>query len=376
MSSVQYTYVGQSRYAELDALRGIAAVLVVIWHFFCTVFAAKTSFFFSHGIFFMINGRASVILFFLLSGFVLSLPFSKEPKPQYIPFALRRICRIYLPYVVGIGIAILVRTYVATRPIPGLFKWFNDYCGAPFSAKIALEHLLLIGNIHSDVYNNAIWSLIHEMRISLLFPLLFILVRRAHPAISIAACFLFTGIAHMSEIWKWETSHGWETGYLYSLHVASLFIIGILIAQHKESLVRLYQRLARRFKIALLLVSIILFWISMDLWLLNMKYFLLYDYGSALGAFGIIVITLGSGKASTQLTKPFFKLLGDISYSIYLNHIAVLYLVFYLLYPALPIPVIGVILLVSVIVFSFINWMCIERPSIALGRMLAKKTSN
>lgn len=35
-----------------------------------------------------------------------------------------------------------------------------------------------IGNIHSNTYNNAIWSLIQEMRVSLLFPLLFWVVSR------------------------------------------------------------------------------------------------------------------------------------------------------------------------------------------------------
>ena len=375
MESVQKTYFGRSRYDELDALRGIAALSVVLWHFVCATYTASDpgtkSFVFS--LYFLVHGRAAVILFFILSGFVLSLPFFREPRPGYGGFVVRRICRIYLPYVLLIACTILVRTLVTIKKIPGLSEWFNDYCGDPFSLKTALEHLFLIGNINVMVYNNPVWSLIHEMRISLIFPWLFLFVLRAKPIFSILTCLLLTGVALLNEVFGWETSKGWQTGYFYTLQVTSFFIVGILLARYKDPAVRWYGSLKKRKKIMLLIGSGILFRYSMELWLANMKLGLIWDYGSVIGACGLMVMALGSVKAATLLRKPVFKFFGNISYSMYLNHITMLYLSFFLLYGIIPLPVILLAYMVLVVVFSSITWKTIELPSIALGRGLSDK---
>lgn len=375
MNSLQKTYLGQSRYGELDALRGIAALSVVLWHFVCATYTVTDpgtkSFVMS--LYFLVHGRAAVILFFILSGFVLSLPFFREPRPGYSAFIVRRICRIYLPFVALIACTILVRTFVTLKKIPGLSDWFNDYCGAPFSLKTALEHLFLIGNIHVMVYNNPVWSLIHEMRISLIFPLLFLFVLRVKPIFSILACFLLSGIALLNEVFGWETSNGWETGYFYTLQVSSFFIVGILLARYKEPLVRWYGPLRKWKKIILFIVSCILFRFSMEIWLANKKLLLISDYGSVIGACGFMVMAFGSMKAATLLRKPFFKFFGNISYSMYLNHITMLYLTIFLLHDYLPIPVILPVYIASVIVFSLVTWKTIELPSIALGRVLSNR---
>ncbi|MBN2716242.1 MAG: acyltransferase [Deltaproteobacteria bacterium] len=225
MDSFQKTYSGQTRVDELDALRGLAALSVILWHFVCATYtvpdAGTRSVVMS--LYVLFQGRAAVILFFILSGFVLSLPFLKEPRPQYGAFALRRVCRIYLPYIALVALAILVRTFVAVKKIPDLSDWFNDYCGAPFSLKTALEHLFLVGNIHIMEYNNAVWSLVHEMRLSLVFPLLFAAVLRMKPVVSIFVCMVLSGIALINEVYGWETSNGWQTGYFYTLQVAAFF---------------------------------------------------------------------------------------------------------------------------------------------------------
>ena len=374
MSISQVTFSGQKRYAELDGLRGIAALSVVVWHFFCATYTipepnVKA---FLYSLYFLVHGRAAVLLFFILSGFVLSLSFFKEPRQRYARFVFRRICRIYLPYLALIVFAIIVRTFLTTRSIPGLSDWFNDYNGDPFSLKTALEHMFLIGNIHSNVYNNAIWSLIHEMRISLVFPFIFIFVKRVHPAISIASCFVLSAIAWGNDVFNWETSNGWESGYFYSLHVTSFFIIGILLARYQDKLTKLYRHLNKPLKIVLFIVCILLFRVSMEVWTVKIKLLLLSDYGTALGACGFMVIALGSPKVSNILKTSFFNLIGNISYSIYLNHITVIYIVFFTLYPLLSLPVLLVVVLATVIAVSYLTWKFIELPSIALGRIVKR----
>ena len=375
MRTAGKNYHGQPRYHELDALRGIAALTVVLWHFVCTTYTIQDpgTKSFVMTLYFLAQGRAAVILFFMLSGFVLSLPFLRGRQPGYGNFVVRRIFRIYLPYVVLLTCTILVRTFVTVKKLPGLSDWFNDYCGDPFSLKTALEHLFLIGNINIMAYSNPVWSLIHEMRISLLFPLLFLFVRRTRPLFSIITCFLLTGVAILNEIYGWETSRGWQTGYFYTLHVTSLFIIGMVLARYKDAAVKWYVSLKKWKKITLLIVSCILYRFSMELWLANAKLGLVWDYGTAIGACGFMVMALGSLKAATLLEKPFFRFFGNISYSMYLNHITMLYLSFFLLYGKIPVPAILLIYLVLVVVFSSITWKTIERPSITLGRVWSDK---
>jgi peptidoglycan/LPS O-acetylase OafA/YrhL len=375
MKSFQNNYLGQSRYDELDALRGIAALSVVLWHFVCATYTipepGTKSFILS--LYFLVHGRAAVILFFILSGFVLSLPFFREPRPGYGGFIVRRICRIYLPYVALIAFSILVRTFIAVKKLPGLSDWFNDFCGDPFSLKTALEHLFLIGNIHVMAYNNPVWSLIHEMRLSLVFPLLFLFVLRVKPMFSIAACFVLSGIALLNDVYGWEKSSGWETGYFYTLQVAAFFIVGILLARYKEPVTRRFGSLRTWQKIILFIFSCILFRFSMEVWLADKKLLLISDWGSVIGACVFMVMALGSMKVSSLLKKPVFKFFGNISYSMYLNHITMLYLCIFLLYGVIPVPVILLVYVVSVIVLSLITWQTIELPSIALGRILSNK---
>ena len=64
-------------------------------------------------------GNEAVLFFFLLSGFVLALPFFQTAVP-YTSFVVRRICRIYLPYWLVVAVAVAVRALVYRGPINGL----------------------------------------------------------------------------------------------------------------------------------------------------------------------------------------------------------------------------------------------------------------
>jgi len=364
LSSVQNTQSGVQRLSELDALRGIAALSVVLWHFFCATYTLPAV----RVIYWVSRGDGAVVLFFILSGFVLSLPFQRGQPPTYLAFAIRRVCRIYLPYLAGIGLSILVITFVATSKIPELGAWFNMACGVPFNGRIALEHLFLIGNIHSNTYNNAIWSLIQEMRLSLVFPLLFWIVSRNKVVTNLVICVVLSGISELSTRLHLEDSNGYQSGYFFTLHIASLFIVGILLAQYRDTLVRGYRRIPTAVKVLVLLIAMGVYRISMESPIPFLR-----DYGSACGAVVFIVSALGSGRISTILRKPLFTFLGNVSYAMYLNHLTVIYFVLSLCYPVLPLWPLCLAVVATTLLISWPFWRYIERPSISLGRYLVQQ---
>ena len=359
--AVQNTQSGVQRLSELDALRGIAALSVVFWHFFCATYTLPGVW----PIYWISRGDGAVVLFFLLSGFVLSLPFRRAQKPDYLNFAIRRVCRIYLPYLAGIGLSILVITFVAMSKNPALSPWFNQSCGIPFNGRIALEHLFLIGNIHSNTYNNAIWSLIQEMRVSLLFPLLYWAVSRNKVITNLVICGVLSGISELNTRLSFEISNGYQAGYFFTLHITSLFIIGIMLAQYQERLVTLYRAIPVVAKAFVLLFALVLYRVSMESPVVFLR-----DYGSAAGGAAFIVYALGSGRISSVLRKPVFTFLGNVSYAIYLNHLSVIYLLLSLCYPVLPLCPLLLAIIALTLLVSYPFWRYIERPAISLGKYL------
>jgi peptidoglycan/LPS O-acetylase OafA/YrhL len=376
--------ISSARYEQLDSLRGLAALTVVIHHLFL-VPLALTPFFqllfhFKSPAKLLISGHAAVLLFFVLSGFVLSLPLHRHQSVDYLPFLLKRLFRIYLPYLVSILIAMGAASLFYSGSIDGLSSWFQSSWKQPLDPASFMEHMVLIGNIHSDLYNNVIWSLIHELRISLIFPFVILLLNRSHWAASILACFVFSLIGGLNNVYHWELSNGFHTTYFDSLHYLSFFILGSLLAKHQAAFLHHYKKLSFPVKITLLLLSLLCYiYATYPTVITNQISFLapfnpiLIDYITAAGASGIIVLALSSSALSKLLlTKPLL-FLGNISFSLYLYHLTVLLGLVHSLHQKLPLPVILLLSLPLSIGVSAVMWYVFERRFAEQGRALAHK---
>jgi peptidoglycan/LPS O-acetylase OafA/YrhL len=98
------------RYRELDALRGLAALVVLVYHF-RMMWADSLEWFgwhkwFNLSIMALASGPESVNLFFLLSAFVLALPYLKGDGLEYPAYLARRVIRIYGPYLFALALAV------------------------------------------------------------------------------------------------------------------------------------------------------------------------------------------------------------------------------------------------------------------------------
>src|SRR2546423_4582644 len=84
--------------SRLEALRGVAAVMVAVWHTFAIFPGNGLQAATIEWIRRLINGNAAVTLFFVLSGYVLGLSLRKVngcSGKQILGFSARRVFRIY-----------------------------------------------------------------------------------------------------------------------------------------------------------------------------------------------------------------------------------------------------------------------------------------
>ena len=215
------------RWRELDAIRGIAACIVVLWHFYQSLTPESLPAWIRWSmectpLYILISGTESVMLFFLLSGFVLSLPFHRNPnRLGYRSFLVKRIARIYLPYLAALLLAVLGNAWFHGL---ALNSWFMETWYHPPRLTTVLEHVLFLGNYNYYAFNTAFWSLVYEMRISVVFPFLCILVIRIG---WFRAILVAVGFAVSSLILRIGGIPGQTTE---TFKYISFFVVGILLA--------------------------------------------------------------------------------------------------------------------------------------------------
>jgi peptidoglycan/LPS O-acetylase OafA/YrhL len=160
---------------ELDAMRGIAALTVVLSHaarnlpdpneLLVRVLSITP-------IRPVIDGRPAVLFFFVLSGFVLSRALLVDQPPGYVIFALRRLLRLCLPAAAALllSAALYVGCY-PRQPWLDPAAWLSGAWTQVPSLRGVLRQALLIGSDGDFYLDPVLWSLVHELRFSLVLPL-------------------------------------------------------------------------------------------------------------------------------------------------------------------------------------------------------------
>lgn len=313
-------------------------------------------------------GHSAVMLFFVLSGYVLYLPYLQGRQPGYLAYVVKRWCRIYIPYFVAMVGAMLGATFLYSGPIPDLSPWLNASWIDSVTTQSIIDYSLLIGSTKEGDFNNVIWSLVHEMRISLLFPLIALMVTRLRWWQSLLIGIAVSLFGHFGPIYYWRLRPYIEYGL--TAHYVLMFIIGAVLAKNA---VPIQAWLARRssWGKCLLFVVGMLFYLSdgydpmfrIDRWV---KY---GEYLSSIGA--AILIVLAS--QSRWLLAPSVVWLGRVSYSLYLWHVPVILATFHLGYGLLPNWVLAIISLIVGLVMAGVMYRLVERPSMALAKRLGRR---
>src|SRR5690606_7470689 len=127
------------RLGALDGLRGWAAVTVFLSHCACTLSGAAYAWAVHSPLRLFLDGQAAVDLFFVLSGFVLTLPFLRGENGGWGSFVLRRGFRLYPTHWVAFAIAWILSGLVLSE---NLNAWGAAYPLHSDPAEVAQQVLL------------------------------------------------------------------------------------------------------------------------------------------------------------------------------------------------------------------------------------------
>ena len=315
------------------------------------------------------------MLFFVLSGFVLTLSL-KNKKIPYKKYLVSRFFRLYPVLFVAIIISFVTRLIIGHNSTSLFSQWYqSDFLmPIPLSISNLLGHLALTGISKEHIFlNNPIWSLVYEARMSIIFPflLLFVTMRNKPTVI-----FLSLALSLCSAALLLITTGIAPKGYMESSFIATLattayyvifFIAGILLALNHERVSKIVAALPAIIKFLLLVAAISCF-------IFDRRSFgitsIIMDYFHMAGAVLLIVLAAYWDWLSRLLSVRPLIWLGRISYSLYLIHWVVLYAVFELLGDTLPYWQLPIIITVISLICAELMSRFVEYPCIELGKSL------
>jgi peptidoglycan/LPS O-acetylase OafA/YrhL len=319
-----------TRLRSIDALRGIAALGVVVYHAVEQGKQTLPSNLLEYPLrlvqFISSFGYIGVFLFFVISGFCIHLQWAKsraagqEPDIRFGAFWKRRLRRLYPPYLIALACYLLLTAWSAGIDLTHFF--FYDLG----------MHLLMLHNLDPKTcytINGVFWTLAIEEQLYLAyFLLLFLRVRWGWRA-TIAAC-LGTRLAWMvfSHVMLVKTGVALPVAEAAASHWFT-WTLGAIGVEVMFGLIKLPRwtrdmRLATLVLIAASSLGYCLPWMSQESIWHDFGWFFLHPLWG-LGFF-IIVNRLVLAEQSwirqtkTPSTVSIFAMLGMFSYSIYLTH--------------------------------------------------------
>lgn len=331
------------------------------------------------------GGHEAVLLFFVLSGFVLALPFLNNRYSKYSTYAIKRVCRIYIPYIISILLSAFLFTVIRPSGINGLSTLFQGMWSHEVSFVEWISYVLLLGH-NSINLNGSIWSLVHEMRISFFFPVLMVFIIKFSWKRSLgfgipASLFLWQALTISSRLIEFETAEFLFNSLGETFYYTSFFIMGAVLAKYKDVLIATITKIKPVNKILLFLTFVFLYnfeWLSLGLGALkyrdsfipNPVLLIIFDFAVALSVVILFILVLSNAKINTLLNKKILLKLGQVSFSLYLIHLIVIITMVYALESFIPLTIILILVPPVSFLFAIPFYHFIEVPSIKLGKFL------
>lgn len=322
MNNAQSTY--------LDLLRVIAAQLVLIGHIYSTVNVGQTL-----GV-----GDLGVIVFFILSGFLISYSAIKKKEKnnyQFIDYVSDRLFRIYVPYIPALILVFMIDFYVINNVRNSEYlEYFNlkNFIASIFMIQqhplgIVSDQLLGMSSLKLSTFGSARpwWTVANEWWLYMAFGLIYFtkINKVTMPILLfILVVPVFNSIAGTGEglslIWIMMAL----SAFLYIKIGGNDYVDSNLLAKHKAKHVLILVMLALFF---MMLVRIV--WISkLDP---NVEYTrpFFYDFNFyVLMVLFLSAIFILLSRYRDARRNHIIRFMADYSYTLYLIHYSILFLLY------------------------------------------------
>lgn len=368
-----------TRVRSLDGLRGLAALVVVVHHavqltpevdeaLYGEVARFSLSWWLTFTPLHLVwAGEEAVLLFFVLSGFVLTLPALRAPL-HWPSYYRRRLVRLYLPVWASLLVAMAVVATLAGSMREGQSAYLDDRSSASL-LEAPRDALLVLG---TGSLNGPLWSLQWEVWFSLLLPAYLLLgLARRRWALVLAGGLLLVSTAGLAL----------DAGALTYLPV---FGLGVLMAFHQGALAAVAGRVAARRR------SGLLWWLLLAVTLVLLSTRWLRDafplpggvdalvtaaggVGPFLGAALAVFLVLHGSGPSRLLARPTWQWLGRVSFSLYLVHEPVVLTCAAVLRDASP-WVAAVVALPLSLLAAAVFYRYVEAPALRAARRAGSRT--
>jgi peptidoglycan/LPS O-acetylase OafA/YrhL len=353
------------RLIELDALRGIAAFIVVLHHAWLSLpnrpewlqWLLETT-----PLRPVAMGRQAVVFFFVLSGFVLTRALASQEDRQpgsvlSVPggasYAAQRAVRLGLPVLAAVLFSALLQSTLWSGPMPaetphivGSAAWEQMW-----NWPSLLTQALLLSHGDGFQLDPVLWSLVHEWRVALLLPL--VLLLRGRLAVLGAIALLGAGVARLAGMPEGSVSLGESVPLTFAASAGFLpaFAAGAALALRPVGRLDHGQALAAGLAVAVLAMTA-------------------SDYGVIIGSVLLILLAQRDGTLAKMLRRPLPLWLGRISFSLYLIHMPVLLALTHLLRDWMgPVLVAMMAILLSLPLAALMH-RAVEQPAHQLARRL------
>ncbi len=318
-SSARSEYKERVYFPNLDGLRFIAALLVIIHHVeqLKSIYGMPNHW---NSAFVQIIGEQGVVLFFVLSGFLITYLMLEEEKTtgtiKVKNFYLRRVLRIWPLYFFIVLISLLILPKIPMFVLPG---FDNEYVYRHLLKKILL-FLFFLPNLVSPLagvvpYAAQTWSIGTEEQFYLAWPVVLKYIKKHRIALMLLIIFGYIFVAralyssHTDFLpFKSSINTFWLVFNIDCMAIGGFFAI-LLHSKHK-----FLKYFNNNF---VFYASLIILYYMMSKGIL-IKH--LYKESYAL-FFGILILNFASNpNIRIKLEAGFLKYLGKISYGLYMYH--------------------------------------------------------
>lgn len=352
----------------IQVLRGIAALLVVLFHFrhyINDIYPVKDL-----GDRLFLFGEAGVDLFFVISGFIIVYSSSNKNKNTFVKFIIKRVFRLYPLYFVVLSIYLIL------------------YHGEEFNLNNIIKSYFLIPLDYNEkgpwfglstIYTA--WTLTYEVYFYVVFSIAILVSHKYRAVICMMIIFVIMilsqnfiyGYNFITPLTSKQSLHGVIYNFSFiSNPLVFDFILGMIVAY----LYIAYDKLSIN-NILSTSISLILLSLSVILIISHATAHvgpLSWGMLSAIIVFSVLIIS-----KNTNINYPrSLMYFGEMSYSIYINHVVVKKVAFYYIGPLGFFSqddggVILFSLIISTLCLSFITYNFIEKPCVKYGHIISEK---